>query len=137
MKLDQSFSQFLKNVVNLNQGRIDVAEASMETMTTFLEENELFSQFFVDTQPQGSFRQETIIKPVNPEMDFDVDLLFEMNAVDGWEPKDYLLKLSNEFKKTERYKDLVDTRGKERCVTIDYESDFHIDIVPRLLFYNE
>jgi len=132
MKLEKSFTDFLKDTVNLNKTRVDVAESGIETITTFLQNNEVFGDLFVDTQPQGSFRQETIIKPVNSELDFDVDLLFEMQEVDGWEPKDYLSKLSSQFSKTDRYKDLVDTRGKERCVTIDYESDFHLDIVPAI-----
>lgn len=132
MKLEQSFDKFLKDTVNLNQTRIDIAETGIETMTNFLKENEVFSDLFIGTSPQGSFRQQTIIKPVDPEMDFDVDLLFEMKVVEGWEPKDYLLTLSDQFRETERYEDLVDTQGKERCVTIDYESDFHIDIVPTI-----
>jgi len=132
MKLEQSFSNFLTNVVNLNNTRVSVAKSGVETMRAFLKGNDLFGDYFIDIVPQGSFRQETIIKPVNSELDFDVDLLFEMKTVNGWEPKDYLLNLSGEFKKTDRYKDLVDTRGKERCVTIDYENDFHIDIVPAI-----
>lgn len=132
MKLEQSISDFLKNVVNLNETRVGVAESGVETIRNFLQVNDLFANLFIDTIPQGSFRQKTIIKPVNPELDFDVDLLFEMESVHGWEAKDYLLNLSKEFKKTDRYKDLVDTRGKERCVTIDYANDFHIDIVPAI-----
>jgi hypothetical protein len=132
MKLEQEFSDFLKNKVNLNKSRVDVAEAGIETMKNFLKANDVFSELFIDAIPQGSFRQETIIKPVDSDMDFDVDLLVEMQAVEDWEPKDYLIKLSEEFKATDRYKDLVDTRGKERCVTIDYENDFHIDVVPSI-----
>lgn len=132
MKLEESFSQFIKNTVNLNKTRIGVAEYGIETITTFLQCNDVFGDIFINTQPQGSFRQETIIKPVDADLDFDVDMLFEVDEVDGWEPKDYLVKLSEEFKKTERYKNIVDTKGKERCVTIDYESDFHIDIVPAI-----
>jgi hypothetical protein len=132
MKLEQSFSEFLKNTVNLDPTRFDVAKNSIDIMKNFLKQNELFSDIFVDIKPQGSFRQGTIIKPVNPENDFDVDLLFEVREMAWWEPKDYLSKLSQAFKDTQRYEDLVDTRGKERCVTIDYNRDFHVDIVPAI-----
>lgn len=131
MKLDKAFNGFLENVVNLNKTRFDTAESGMATMTSILENDEVFGKFFIDVKPQGSFRQETIIKPVDAR-DFDVDLLFEMEFVDGWEPKDYLLNLSSQLRKIPRYEKLVDTRGKTRCVTIDYESDFHIDIVPTI-----
>ncbi len=130
MKHIPTFDYFLKEVVNLNKTRVDVAESSVETMTSFLKNNEVFGENFVTASPQGSFRQETIIKPVNPEQDFDVDLLFEMTPVEDWSAADYLQKLAAEFQNTDRYKDKVDTRGKTRCVTIDYESDFHVDIVP-------
>lgn len=133
MITQKDFEYFIKNTVNLNKSRVDVAESGIEIMKTFIENNDIFQSIFIDAVPQGSFRQQTIIKPVDSGKDFDVDLLLEMKKVDGWEPKDYLLKLGDEFRKTDRYKNLVDTRHhKERCVTIDYESDFHIDLVPAI-----
>ena len=131
MKLDKAFKNFLENVVNLNKTRFDTAESGIVTLTSILENDEVFGEFFIDVKPQGSFRQETIIKPVDGK-DFDVDILFEMESVDGWEPKDYLLNLAAQLRKIPRYEKLVDTRGKTRCVTIDYESDFHVDIVPTI-----
>lgn len=133
MKHIETFEYFLSEIVNLNKTRVDVAEGSVETMTKLLKNNELFGPNFINTAPQGSFRQGTIIRPYDPECDFDVDILFEMKTVEGWSAKDYLQKLANEFRKYGRYKDKVDTRGKTRCVTIDYESDFHVDVVPCIL----
>lgn len=130
MKHNPTFDHFLKEVVNLNKTRFNVAEKSIETMTNFLKKNEVFGPLFLDTSPQGSFRQGTIIRPPETGIDFDVDILFRLKAVEGWEAKDYLSKLATEYRKSDRYKEKVDTRGKTRCVTIDYESDFHVDIVP-------
>ncbi len=135
MKLESAFQNFLKNTVNLNETRYGRAIEAIDTMGKLLKNNDIFGSKFIDLKSQGSFRQETIIKPVNPDMDFDVDLLFEMRAVDGWTPASYLERLANEFKKLDRYKDLIDIRGKTRCVTIDYETDFHIDIVPSVSLY--
>ncbi len=132
MKLESSFTNFLKNVVNLNESRFQTAKSSVDTVTSILKNDALFGDKFIDAKPQGSFRQETIIKPVNSGLDFDVDILFEMDSVDEWGPADYLNKLSSQLKKLDRYKDKVDTRGKTRCVTIDYERDFHVDIVPTI-----
>ncbi len=130
MKLETSFNNFLKNVVNLNETRYQTAKSGIDVISSILQNDELFGDKYVNTKPQGSFRQETIIKPVDSNCDFDVDILFEMEIVEEWKPADYLNKLSAQLKKFDRYKDKVDTRGKTRCVTIDYESDFHIDIVP-------
>lgn len=132
MKHTNIFDYFLKEIVNLNKTRVEVAEASVVTLTTFLQNNEVFKEIFQSATPQGSYRQGTIIKPVNPDQDFDVDLLIELSPVDKWGAADYLKTLAAEFQKTSRYKDKVDTRGKTRCVTIDYESDFHVDIVPSI-----
>lgn len=47
--------------------------------------------------------------------------------------KDYLFNLANEFRAVGKYKDITDTTGKTRCVTIDYEGDFHADLVPAIV----
>lgn len=132
MRHEKAFDTFLKNIVNLNQTRIDVAKSATEAITSYLENSTVFSKLFILTQTQGSFRQKTIIKPVDEDCEFDVDLLFELKKVEGWEAKDYLQNIAAEFRKSDRYKEKVDTRGKNRCVTIDYESDFHLDIVPAI-----
>ena len=130
MKFIQSFDQFMSDTVNLNQTRVDAVTSGIGTVKTFLKNNELFGDVFKDVSSQGSYQQGTIIKPVSDKKEFDVDILFEMQEVPEWDPKDYLNKLHGEFKNTDRYKDIVDRRGKNRCVTLDYANDFHIDIVP-------
>ena len=130
MKLIDSFNEFLNDVVNLNKTRVDRAMQGIEAVTKFLNKNDIFKNKFIKVTPQGSFRQKTIIRPATDKKEFDVDLLFELKEVNGWEPRDYLQILHNEFKKTDRYRDIVDNRQKVRCVTLDYDSDFHIDIVP-------
>ncbi|MBK7387659.1 MAG: hypothetical protein IPI23_00920 [Bacteroidetes bacterium] len=32
-----------------------------------------------------------------------------------------------------RYEDITETKGKSRCVTIDYEGEFHVDLVPAVI----
>src|SRR3989338_1817392 len=130
MKLIRYFDKFLKDTVNLNKHRYDTAVGGIETITNFLKSNDLLKDYFINTSPQGSIKQKTIIRPATEEHEFDVDLLFEMKIESEWQPKDYLEKIADQFNSSDRYRDLVDTKGKNRCVTIDYESDFHLDIVP-------
>src|SRR3989344_2197721 len=132
MKLIKNFERFLLDTVNLDKTRYNTAGTGIEAITTFLKSNELLKNYFIDTSPQGSYKQKTIIRPVSEEFEFDVDLLFEMMHVEGWEAKDYLINIATELRNTDKYKDKVDTKDKSRCVTIDYESDFHIDIVPAI-----
>jgi hypothetical protein len=125
------FNDFLRDEVNLNPTRLKIAKKGIKTIGKFLKRNELFKGKIKEVTPQGSYRQGTINKPFD-DSDFDVDLLVLLDEFDDWQPKDYLNRLHQEFKCTERYKDIVDRKGKSRCVTIDYESDFHIDIVPAI-----
>jgi hypothetical protein len=132
MKLPRSFDQFLRDHVNLNQHRVDQANGAFDTLTSFLKNHGELGVLFRGTSKQGSLRQGTIIKPRKGKTEFDVDLLFLMKVVDGWSPTDYLDAVHDAFKSSDRYKDLVDRRGKHRCVTIDYAGDFHVDVVPSI-----
>ena len=136
MKHIDLFEKFLKETVNLNKTRVETAASGIDTITSFLKSGDLTKNLFVTTSPQGSYRQKTIIKPPAEDIEFDVDLLFEMKIVEGWEPKDYHKRVADQFRTSDRYKDKVDTKGKCRCVTIDYESDFHIDVVPAVRTQN-
>lgn len=130
MKLSSNLKKFLIDTVNLNKTRFDTASSGIDTVTSFLKSDAVLKELFVDISTQGSFRQKTIIKPASEDLEFDVDLLFEMKIVNSWEPKDYLKNVAARFSLSERYKHKVDTKGKSRCVTLDYERDFHIDLVP-------
>ena len=132
MKFLHSFAAFLKDHVNLNESRLKRANDAFETLTSFLENAAPTAELFIDTFRQGSLRQGTIVKPRKDETEFDVDLLLRMRVVSRWVPADYLNAVHNAFKESDRYTGLVDRRGKHRCVTIDYEGDFHVDVVPSI-----
>ena len=128
MKLTSYFDDFLKSEVNLNQTRLDTANNTIGTITTFIENEALFGRMLIKTSTQGSFKHKTIIKPVNEEDEFDVDLLVELYEVTGWQPHNYIDNLYNIFNDSDRYKDIVDKNT--RCITLNYKSDFHMDLVP-------
>lgn len=129
MKFENLFKSFVTNEVNLNPDRFNTATDGIRIISEFLKNNEFFKNKIVSISPQGSFRQKTIIKP-NGNKEFDVDMLLVMKEVEGFEPKNYLEALHKAFKDSKRYEDIVDKRGKSRCVTLDYASDFHMDVVP-------
>lgn len=131
MKLVKYFDEFLQNHVNLNQSRIDKLERRVGTIEAFLRNNEIFGENLQEIVPQGSWAHRTIIKPLPKNNEFDADVLLYLEEFDGWEPKDYVENLYSEFRKSEIYKNKV-TR-KTRCVTLDYNDEFHIDIVPAFI----
>lgn len=127
---NDALQSFLEKHVELNEGREDRMESGISTVTSLVQKNEPFSDLFLSISKQGSYRLETAIKPVKDNDDFDLDLLLLLERHEDWEPKDYLNELHRMFKEMDRYKDKVDRRGKTRCVTLDYDDDFHIDLVP-------
>lgn len=130
MDIQTVFENFLDKIVNLNKGRVDRIEEAQRVLSEFIENQENFKDLYIDVIPQGSYRQKTIIKPVGDDGTFDVDLLIMLKENTDWSPADYHAKLAAAFKDSGRYEDLTDTNGKTRCVTIDYEGDFHVDLVP-------
>lgn len=126
------FNEFLRDEVNLNKTRVKVVKEGIKTIKNYLKQSDVFQYNIIKIAPQGSHRQGTIIKPVD-NRDFDVDLLLLLINITDWQPQDYLNHLHQEFKNSSIYKELVDRRGKSRCVTIDYANDFHIDIVPAII----
>jgi len=132
MDINNIFEIFLEDKVNLNSARQKRIQDAEKVLSKFISGSENFKDIYIKTTPQGSYRQNTIIKPVDEDAEFDVDLLIELKENSGWEPKTYLSKLAEIFKDSDRYKDITDTAGKTRCVTIDYEGDFHVDLVPTI-----
>ncbi len=130
MDTQTAFENFLDKVVNLNKGRVDRIEEAQRVLSEFVKNQEDFKDLYIDAIPQGSYRQKTIIKPIGDDGAFDVDLLIKLKENLDWSPADYHAKLAAAFKESGRYEDLTDTNGKTRCVTIDYEGDFHVDLVP-------
>jgi hypothetical protein len=128
-KLTDHFTNFLDEVVNLNQSRLDVLDQRLETIEGFLVNDADFGPLMSSDEliPQGSFAQKTIIKPL-PGHEFDVDALVPLLEQSGAEPRDYIPQLYSAFRSSGTYRSKVSR--KTRCVTLQYANDFHIDLVP-------
>ncbi len=133
MTTQELFNEFLERVVNLNPDRVKRIKEAQRILAEFISNHPDFKDLFIDSIVQGSARQKTIIKPTGKNGSFDVDLLIRLKKHPSWTPKQYLTKLAEAFRASGRYEDITDTNGKTRCVTIDYEGDFHVDLVPGVL----
>lgn len=132
MKYLKSFGAFLDDEVNLNQGRVDKANQTFDTLTSFLQNAAQTKDLFIETSRQGSLRQGTIIKPRADDAEFDVDMLLLMNVIPDAKPVEYLGKVKAAFEASDRYKDMLLSPAPSRCETIDYAGDFHVDVVPAI-----
>lgn len=125
MKHTQYFTDFLNDVVNLNQTRLDRLDTSVKAVKEFLEKN---LNSFIGIEPQGSYGLKTIIRPVKKGQEYDADIQLYMNYDPDKDPEDYISELYDCFRGSDKYKEKA--RRKTRCVTLDYAGDFHLDVVP-------
>lgn len=126
MKLVSLFDEFLKDTVNLNKTRIDLLEASIPALKSFVRESDWKPKIrtFVE---QGSWAHQTIIRPVDAG-EFDADLLVMVDKVNGWTAAEYVESLGRVFSGSKTYGDK--TRTWDYCVTITYAGDRRVDLAP-------
>lgn len=127
MKLIGYFKHFLNTTVDLNDDRIATLNERVDAITSFLRDQEVFGEYFLDVIPQGSYAHRTIIKPVGTK-EYDADVLLSLKEHPDWTPKQYTSELKKAFEGSWRYKGKAHKRT--RCVYVDYADEFHIDVVP-------
>lgn len=126
-KNNRQFQEFLRDEVNLNEGRLRRLETAVAAVSAYLKDHLTGYQAM---EPQGSYALRTLIKPVDDNDEYDADIQIVMNPNPKWEAKDYILAIHRTLKQNQNYADKL--RLKTRCVTIDYAGDFHLDVVPRV-----
>lgn len=91
-----------------------------------------------EIQPQGSFLLGTMIKPVNPKDDLDIDLVCRLSGTKvGWTAYDLKQAVGNRLKAHKTYAEMLKPEGR-RCWTLDYaeERGFHMDVLPSVVGRN-
>ena len=126
-KNNKDFQEFLRDEVNLNQGRIDRLTRGVRGVNGCLEDN---LKGYQKMERQGSYALGTLIKPVDDNDEYDADIQIVMNPNPQRSPKDYVNEVYRTLKQNKNYADKL--RLKTRCVTVDYAGDFHLDVVPRV-----
>ena len=126
-KNNQEFADFLRDEVNLNQGRLDRLETAVSAVDAYLRDH---LPGYQKMERQGSYALGTFIKPVDDNDEYDADIQIVMNPNPRWDPKDYVLAINRALAGNKTYADKL--RLKTRCVTVDYAGDFHLDVVPRV-----
>ena len=126
-KSNPEFQQFLSAHVNLNTSRLDRLKSGVRGVDGHLEDHQSGYQ---KMERQGSYALGTLIKPVDDNGEYDADIQIVMNQNPKWEPRDYVLEIRRTLAENKTYADKL--RLKNRCVTVDYVGDFHLDVVPRV-----
>lgn len=84
----------------------------------------------VEVYTQGSFRLGTVIRPLNDEDEYDLDLVCEIKDRIRLDAKTLKKDIGNLLADSKRYSERLEE--KKRCWRIEYsdEAHFHIDITP-------
>ncbi len=90
----------------------------------------------INVYTQGSFMLGTVIRPLNDEDEYDLDLVCEVHDNPGISPRTLKLELGEILRNSQRYSSMLEE--KKRCWRIAYSdrAQFHIDITPAIPDYS-
>ncbi|MCP5028485.1 MAG: nucleotidyltransferase [Actinomycetia bacterium] len=125
-----SFASFLRDVVNINQTRLDELQTNVDAVFDALSASENLDGSVARYIPQGSWPHKTIIKPLD-DGEFDADILLEFAENGDWDddPVAYLDGITEALNSHGTYGDKLDGVVHSRCVRVIYASEHHLDIV--------
>lgn len=115
--------------LELDETRQTRMETSYKAVSELLQNNgDFFVGLDVEIYSQGSVRIGTTVKPVNNE-DFDLDTVLHIyDPYYNHTPESIYNTLVKALEKDSYYQSIMEK--KQRCVRLNYKSDFHMDILP-------
>lgn len=114
--------------LQLNGDQVNKARTSYNAVGAWLRAPEsLVRTFAPDIFPQGSLRLDTTVRPMS-HTEFDLDLVCLVDISDKVSPASVYELLLSRMNANDEYQRLIDTMP--RCIRLDFEGDFHLDIVP-------
>lgn len=124
--------------LDISKAQYDALVKSYEAVGEFLQNDPELSQYNPVVTTQGSLRLGTIIQPVNPDDDIDVDLVFRLSGKKPeWTQKTIKDMIGIRLKSSERYEPMMDKEEGRRCWTLLYRQDsnnlkerYHMDVLP-------
>ena len=124
--------------LDITQTQYDNLTRSYKAVGEFLQNDPAFEPYKPIVFPQGSLRLGTIIQPVNPNDDLDVDLVYRLSEKNPmWTQKDIKDKVGARLKGSDRYAPMIDKKEGRRCWTLLYRDNsdnpkekYHMDILP-------
>lgn len=123
--------------LDISKTQYDALVKSYEAVGEFLQNDTELSKYSPVVTPQGSLRLGTIIQPINPDDDMDVDLVFRLSEKKPeWTQKTIKDMVGTRLKSSERYEQMMKEEGR-RCWTLLYRQDssnikerYHMDVLP-------
>lgn len=127
--------------LDITQTQYDNLTKSYKAVGGFLQNDPEFKSYKPIVTPQGSLRLGTIIQPINPNDDLDVDLVYRLTEKDPeWTQKDLKGKVGARLKGSDRYAPMLEEKEGRRCWTLLYRDNsdnpkekYHMDILPSVV----
>lgn len=126
--------------LDITQTQYDNLTRSYKAVGDFLQNDPVFEPYKPIVSPQGSLRLGTIIQPINPNDDLDVDLVYRLSEKNPmWTQKDIKDMVGARLKGSDRYAPMMDKKEGRRCWTLLYRDNsdnskekYHMDILPSM-----
>ena len=117
------------NELQLDDTRYKLAVTHYQAVETCLDSQDSLSRLRPAIYPQGSMRLQTTVKPLVGE-EYDLDLVCQMSCgtTAFYQPVDALNLIENALSANEKYAAMIER--KNRCIRLNYEHQFHMDILP-------
>ena len=127
--------------LDITQTQYDNLTKSYKAVGGFLQNDPELESYKPIVTPQGSLRLGTIIQPINPNDDLDVDLVYRLTEKDPeWTQKDLKDKVGVRLKGSDRYAPMLEKKEGRRCWTLLYRDNsdnpkekYHMDILPSVV----
>lgn len=124
--------------LDITQKQFENLARSYKAVGDFLQNDPVFESYNPIVTPQGSLRLGTIIQPINPDDDLDVDLVYRLSDKNPvWTQKDIKDKVGVRLKGSDRYALMLEKKEGRRCWTLLYrersdnpKEKYHMDILP-------
>lgn len=115
--------------LQLDKTRLERMESAYLAVSELLKkDDDFFNDLDIEIYAQGSKRIGTTVKPINDE-DFDLDTVLHIyDLYSNHKPEQIYNALVKAIENDSYYKSILEK--KERCVRLNYKSDFHMDILP-------
>lgn len=140
----QQFSEIIEEIgvcLDITETEFNSAVQSYNAVGNWLcADDSLLKSYSPEVKPQGSLITGTTIRPIDPKLDMDLDIVCELKGKEfNWTQEDLKKIVRDQLIKHKKYEDLLD-QEKRRCWTLKYRQNsestkYHMDILPAIIAY--
>ena len=127
----------MAEAAELDQTRWNRLKTAYEAISNWLSADpDFFGEVGLEIYPQGSVAIGTTTKPFG-KTEFDLDVIIHIKLLSSnYAPETIFNEVVRRLNENETYKKM--SEPKSRCVRLNYQGDFHLDVVPgcMVLIYN-